>query len=129
MDLGQGLVWELVGEGSQERIAQECQVGQEVWVAAAGAIFFHERIPPPVIADFHTAPVATNQLEPMAGTVLAGRRTGQVKNSSSMVDDQAIWLEVWQEDDYRGSRWPASCWELSPGPFPLDACPRRASLG
>ena len=99
MDLGQGLVWELVREGGQERIAQECHVGQEVWVAAAGAIFFHERIPPPVSADFHTAPVATNQLEPMAGTVLAGRRAGQVKNSSSMMDEQAIWLEVWQEDD------------------------------
>ena len=40
MDLGQGLVWELVGEGSQERIAQECKVGQEVWVAAVGAIFY-----------------------------------------------------------------------------------------
>jgi hypothetical protein len=43
MDLGQGLVWELVREGGQERIAQECHVGQEVWVAAAGAIFYFRR--------------------------------------------------------------------------------------
>ena len=43
MDLGQGLIWELVREGSQERIAQECQVGQEVWAAAAGAVFYFRR--------------------------------------------------------------------------------------
>jgi hypothetical protein len=77
-DLRQGLVWEVVGEDGQECIAQECQIGQEVWVATARAVFSHERITSPVIADFHAAPVSANQLEPMAGTVLIGRRTGEV---------------------------------------------------
>ena len=77
-DLWQGLVGKVVGEDCQECIAQECQIGQEVWVATAGAVFSHERIPPPVIADFHAAPVSANELEPLARTVLAGRGTGKV---------------------------------------------------
>jgi hypothetical protein len=77
-DLRQGLVWEVVGKDGQEYIAQECQISQEVWVATARAVFSHERITSPVIADFHAAPMSANQLEPVAGTVLVGRRTGEV---------------------------------------------------
>ena len=77
-DLRQGQVWKLVREDGQECIAQECQIGQEGWVATAGAVFSHECIPPPVVADFHAAPVSANELEPLAGAILAGRRAGEV---------------------------------------------------
>src|SRR5512136_267415 len=77
-NLWQGLVGKVVGEDGQECIAQECQIGQEVWVATAGAVFSHERITPPVIADFHAAPVSANELEPLVRMVLAGRGTGEI---------------------------------------------------
>lgn len=58
------MCWELVGEDGQQSTADECQIGQEIGVAAAGAVFSHERIPSPVIADFHSTPVSANELEP-----------------------------------------------------------------
>ena len=43
-----------------------------------GLVFAHQRIAPPVVADFGAAPVAANELKPLHGLVLVGRGAGQV---------------------------------------------------
>lgn len=68
----------MVGQQGQQGIAQEGQIGEEVGLAAAGAVLAHEGIAAPVIADFHPAPVAANALEPLAGLVLARPGARQV---------------------------------------------------
>jgi hypothetical protein len=41
-------------------------------VAAARALFTHEPVAPPVVADFHSAPMSTNQVQPVGGVVVIG---------------------------------------------------------
>ena len=77
-DCGQGLVWKVVGEQCQQGAAQDGQIGQEVGVAAARAVFSHKRITPPMIADLHSAPVSANELEPRCGAVLVRCGAGEV---------------------------------------------------
>ena len=78
MDLWQGNVWPLVCQDSQQGAADQGDVGQQVGIAAAGAVFPHEYIASPVITDFHAAPVATNQRQPLAGTVFFRSGAGKI---------------------------------------------------
>jgi len=77
-DFGQGLLREVVGQEMQQRAAQECQVGQQVGLAGAGAVLAHGGVPPPVVANFDPAPVAADQGQPLLGAVLAGRGARQI---------------------------------------------------
>ena len=77
-DFGQGLVWKVVGQQCQQGAAQDGQIGQEIGVAAARAVFSHKRIAPPVIANFHSAPVSANELEPRCGAVLVRYGAGEI---------------------------------------------------
>ena len=74
----EGLVLELIGQGVEQRVAKEGQIGQQVGVAGARAIFPHPDVPAPMIADFDAAPVATDQGQPLLGFILLGQSAGQV---------------------------------------------------
>lgn len=76
--LGQGNVWPLLGQDGQHGAADQGDVGQQVGIAAAGAIFAHERIAPPVIAVFHPTPMAPNEDQSLAGAVLVRRGAGKI---------------------------------------------------
>ena len=78
LDLGQRLVRKVVGEGGEQGAAQQREVGQEVGLAAAGAVFAQEDVPSPVVADFHAAPVAANQGEPVQWAVLVWPGAGKI---------------------------------------------------
>ena len=74
----QGLFLEVVGEDLEQRAANEGQIGQQIGVARARAIFSHQYVAAPMIADFDPAPVSLNQGQPLLGPMLLGWRTGQV---------------------------------------------------
>jgi len=100
VNLRQGTVWKLLGQHGQRSIWDERNVGLEFGIAAAGAVFPQEHIAPPVIADFHPAPVATKEGQPLAGAVLfrvgagkiivrlGGGATGLFDRPLVMLDDQ-----------------------------------------
>ena len=77
-DLGQGLVGMVFGQQGQQRTADQCDVGQQSGVAAAGTILAHHGVAPPVVAHFHSAPVSSDQRQPAFGTVFLGRRARKV---------------------------------------------------
>jgi hypothetical protein len=77
-DLRQGMVGEVIGQQNQQGIANEGEVGEEMGVAAAGAVLAHEGVAAPVIADFDAAPVAANEAEPLFRGVLTGWLAGKI---------------------------------------------------
>lgn len=72
------MVWVVFGQEGQEGVADQGDVGEEVWVAAAGTILTQEGVAAPVVADFDSAPVAANEFEPVFIAVCVGRATGKV---------------------------------------------------
>ena len=72
-DLGKREVVEMIGQRGQEGVADEGQIGQEVWVATAGAVLSHECVTSPVVAIFHPAPVPTDQPHPLLRAWIARR--------------------------------------------------------
>lgn len=69
---------EVLGQDRQQGVADEGQIGQQVGIAGAGAIFSHQDVPPPMIADFHSAPVSPDQTQPLLGPILPRQRAGEV---------------------------------------------------
>jgi hypothetical protein len=68
--------WELgqlVCDEGEEGVAQESEIGECVGIAGAGAVFPPDGVTPPVIADFHSAPMAANEVVPFFGRVIVGR--------------------------------------------------------
>lgn len=76
--LWQGLLLEVFGKQVKQGTANESQVGQQRGVTGAGAIFTHQDIASPVIADFHPAPVSSDQGQPLLGLIMLGGHTGEV---------------------------------------------------
>ena len=74
----QGLLLKLIGEDLQQNAANERHIGQEVGMTRAGAIFAHQRVAPPVIADLHPAPVPTDQFQPLVRRIVLGGHVGEV---------------------------------------------------
>src|ERR1700676_4879208 len=68
----------MLGQKRQEGAADKCEVGQEVWLATAGAVFSEDDVTPPMVSNFHTSPVPANQSEPLRRAVLLGQCAGQV---------------------------------------------------
>lgn len=58
--LWEGLFLNMCGQDLQEGVANERHIGQQIGIARTGAIFSHQHIAPPVIADFNAAPVSTD---------------------------------------------------------------------
>ena len=77
-DLRQRSVREVIGEQGEEGVAQQREIGEGVWVASARAVFPHEGVSPPVVADFNSAPVPADEFEPLGGSVLVGAGAGEV---------------------------------------------------
>ena len=77
-DLRCGLLWKVFGKQGQQGAPQQSEISQEIGVATPGAVFTHHCIAPPVVADFHSAPVTANQLQPLSVGILGGERTGKV---------------------------------------------------
>lgn len=75
---GQRTVGKVIGQQGQERVAEQGQVGQEVGVAGTGAIFPQQHVAPPMVANFHPAPVPPDQPLPLGWAILVGRGAGQV---------------------------------------------------
>ena len=78
LDLRQGSVREVLREEGQQGAAKQCEVGQEVGLAAAGAVFAQEDVASPVVADFHAAPVAANEGKPLVWLILFRVGAGKV---------------------------------------------------
>ena len=78
LDLGQRLVRKVVWEEGEQGAAQQREVGQEVGLAAAGAVFAQEDVASPVVADFHAAPVAANEGKPLVWLILFRVGAGKV---------------------------------------------------
>jgi hypothetical protein len=66
------------GEEVQQRAAEERQIGEQSGVAGTRAVFAHEGVAPPVVADFDPAPVAADQPQPLLRAVGRGRRAGKI---------------------------------------------------
>ena len=77
-DLRQRLVGEVIGQECQQRIADERQIGQKLWVATARAVFSHKGVTPPVVADFGATPVSADEPEPLGWPVFIGQGAGKI---------------------------------------------------
>ena len=76
--LRQRLFLKSLREHLQQGIAHQRQIGQQARVARTRAVFAHQRVAPPVVAHFHSAPVASDQLQPLPGRIFLGQRARQV---------------------------------------------------
>jgi hypothetical protein len=77
-DLRLGALIELFGQSAQQGTSDNGQIRQEVWITGTRLILSHEHVPPPVIADFHSRPVPTNELKPFQPRVLVRFGAGEV---------------------------------------------------
>ena len=67
------------GEAGEQGAAQQSEVGEGVGVAGAGAVLAPDGVAAPVVADFHTGPVAADEGVPSGGGALAGPLAGEVE--------------------------------------------------
>ena len=58
--------------------SNEREIGQEVGVTGTGSVLAHQRITPPMVADFNAAPVSADQLQPLFGVILLGQSARQI---------------------------------------------------
>lgn len=84
----------------QQRVANERQISQEVGIAGARAIFTHQGVPSPVIADFNPTPVAPNQLQPSFWRIVLGRHTREVVTRLGGGDAGLLDGALAAQDDY-----------------------------
>ncbi len=77
-ELREGLFAEAFGEEREEGVTDERQVGQQVGLARAGTVFAHQDIASPMIADFGSAPMSSDQVQPFLGRILIRWRAGEV---------------------------------------------------
>jgi len=77
-DFGQWAIGKVAGQEVQQGATQERQVGQQRGVAGTRAVFAHQGVAPPVVADFDPAPVAADESQPLLRAVLIGRGAGQI---------------------------------------------------
>lgn len=68
----------VVVEQASERAAQDCQIGYHVGLATAGAVLAPYGVSTPMVPDFHSAPVVTDELDPSLVGALVGFLTGEV---------------------------------------------------
>jgi len=79
LDLREGVMGEVIGQQCQEGAAQEGEVGQEVGVTGTRAIFAHQGVAPPVVADFDAPPMTADEAQPLGRGVLVGGSAGEVE--------------------------------------------------
>ena len=63
-------------------------MGRQIRLALAGAVFAHEGVAPPMVADFHSAPATANEFQPLEGRYGSGRaleRQWQWSRSAMMI--------------------------------------------
>ncbi len=77
-ELREGMFAEAFGEEREEGVTDERQVGQQVGLARAGTVFAHQDIASPMIADFGSAPMSSDQVQPFLGRILIRWRAGEV---------------------------------------------------
>jgi len=70
-----------VGGGKQVQTdaAQGSEVGQGVGIAGSGSVLAHEGVTFPVIADFDSSPVSTDQRQPLGRAALIGQVAADVR--------------------------------------------------
>lgn len=105
MECGPRELWTEASLEGDEGGAEDGEVGVEVDVLGAGAVFLEESVADPVIADFAAAPVAADQAGEeggLAGMVTAeveatgdgGRASGSFSRAGLLDDDQGA--DVWE---------------------------------
>lgn len=67
------------GKQVQTDAAQGSEVGQGVGIAGSGSVLAHEGVTFPVIADFDSSPVSTDQRQPLGGAALIGQVAADVR--------------------------------------------------
>ena len=67
------------GKQVQTDAAQGSEVGQGVGIAGSGSVLAHEGVTFPVIADFDSSPVSTDQRQPLGGGALIGQVAADVR--------------------------------------------------
>ena len=68
----------MLGQKGEQRVSDQGQIGQEVGILAAGLVLAENDVPSPMVADFHSGPVPTNEPQPLLRAVLVWRCAGQV---------------------------------------------------
>ena len=63
---------------TQKGAADQGEVGHQIGIAAAGAVFAPKSIAAPVVAIFYSAPVAADEVDPALVRALRGALTGEV---------------------------------------------------
>lgn len=77
-ECGEGFLLELLSQEGEQGVSNESQVGQQVGIARAGTVLPHQGVAPPMIADFHTAPMSPDQSQPLALGILLWRSAGEI---------------------------------------------------
>lgn len=60
------------GDEGEEDVSQEGEVGECVGVSCAGTVFAPDGVASPVVADFHSCPMAANECVPLFGPIIVG---------------------------------------------------------
>ncbi len=68
-ELREGLFAEAFGEEPEEGVTDERQVGQQVGLTGAGTVFAHLDIASPMVADFGSAPMSPDPVQPFLGRI------------------------------------------------------------
>jgi hypothetical protein len=68
----------MLWQNGQQGITDESHIGQQIGIAAAGAVLPKEHITLPMISYFNAGPVAANERQPISRAVLLGQRAGDV---------------------------------------------------
>ena len=70
----EGLFLEGLGKQVKQSIANERYIGQQMGISRAGTILAHQSIAAPVIADFNSPPMSSDQPQPLLGSIVLGRQ-------------------------------------------------------
>jgi len=77
-DLWEGLFLKGLGKQVQQCTANERHIGQQIGVTGSGTILAHQGIAPPVIADFNSTPVSSDQPQPLLGAIVLRGQTREI---------------------------------------------------
>ena len=62
----------------EQGIANKSKICQGIFIACARAIFPHDSITSPMVADFNTTPMTTNEIDPLLWAIVLWQGTGDV---------------------------------------------------
>ncbi len=113
-ELREGLFAEAFGEEREEGVADERQVGRQVGLAGAGTVFAHLGIASPMVADFGSAPMSSDPVQPFLERIPIRWRAGEVATGLGCRSDHPFsscaGCAPRSGSGQRGSRRPGARW-------------------